>query len=99
MLQFDGMASRFREHVACLPASEGRAGRLRRYIFSQRYVHRSVLRCCVHLSVASGPVPDVMGFIPDIAHTARTNSKPIRLQRISAFLPPASCGVSSGGLL
>ena len=85
MLQLDVMRSRFRENVA---------HRVRRYR---------------KMDVASGPaclarekgrqVPDVAGFIPDIAHIARTNNKPIRLRRISAFLPPASCGVSSGAHL
>ncbi len=84
MLQLDVMPSRFRENVA---------HRLRRYI------HRSVLRRHIHVSVASGRVPDVTGFILDIAHIARTNNKPIRRRRISTFLPPASCGVSSGGPL
>jgi len=90
MLRFVGMASRFRERVP---------HRLRRYIFLQHYVHLSVLRCCVRLSVASGPVPDVMGFIPDIAHTASTN-KPIRLQRISAFLSPSKLrGIQRSSLM
>ena len=39
------------------------------------------------VSDVEGPVPDDTGFIPDIAHIARTNNKPIRLRRISAFLP------------
>ena len=50
-------------------------------------------------SVASGPVPDVEGLIPDIVYVAHTNKKPIRLRRISVFLPTASCGVSNEGLL
>ncbi len=33
---------------------------------------------------------DVTELIPDIAHIARTNNKPIRLRRISAFLSSAS---------
>jgi len=65
--------------------------------FRENVAHR--LRRYIHLFVASGPVPDVEGFIPDRAHVARTNNKSIRLRRISAFLPPASCGVSSGGPL
>ena len=65
------------------PFRENVAHRLRRY----------------KTSVASGPVPDVEGFIPDIVYVARTNNKPIRLRRISVFLPPASWGVSNEGLL
>ena len=47
------------------------------------------------MDVASQPVCDVTGSIPDIACLARTNDKPLRRRRISAFLPPASCGVST----
>ena len=65
------------------PFRENAAPRLRRY----------------ETSVASGPVPDVEGLIPDVVYVARTNNKPIRLQQISVFLPTASCGVSNGGLL
>ena len=49
-----------------------------------------------HMDVASQSVCDVTESIPDMA---RTNNKPLRRRRISAFLPPASCGVSSGGHL
>ena len=55
MLQLDVPPSWFRQNVA---------HRLRRYI------HLSVLQRYVHVSVASGPVPDVEGFVPDIAHIA-----------------------------
>ena len=63
---------------------------------SRRYTHS---RRHIPVSVASQPVCDVTESIPDIARMARTNNKPIRRRRISAFLPPASCGVSSGGPL
>ena len=62
--------------------------------FRENVAHK--LRRYIHLSVASGPVPDVAGSIPDIAHIARTNNKLIRLRRISAFLPQQAAWVSSG---
>ena len=65
--------------------------------FRENVAHR--VRRYRKMDVASGPVPDVTVVIPDIAHIARTNNKPIRLRRISAFLPPASWGVSSGEFL
>lgn len=57
------------------------------------------VRRYIHDSVASYPGSDAEGLAADRAHVARVNRKPIRLQRISAFLPPASCAVSSGGPL
>ena len=63
---------------------------------SRRYRNRDVPS---HMDVAAQPVCDVTESIPDIARIARTNNKPFRRRRISAFLPSASCGVSSGGPL
>ena len=56
------------------------------------------VRRSIHRFVTSEPASDVEGFIPDRAPVARTNNR-IHLRRISAFLPPASWGVSSGGFL
>jgi len=57
------------------------------------------VRRYIHLFVASELVSDVLAFILARTHVASTNNKLIRLQRIPAFLPAASCGVSSGALL
>ena len=57
------------------------------------------VRRYIHLFVASELVSDVEGFIPERTHVTNTDNKLIRLRRISAFLPPASWGVSSRGLL
>ncbi len=57
------------------------------------------VRRYIHLFVASELVSDVLAFILARTHVASTNDRLIRLRRISAFLPPASCGVSSGGFL
>ena len=57
------------------------------------------VRRYIHFFVASERVSDVKRFVPDRVHVARTNNKQVRLRRISAFLPPASWGVSSGGSL
>jgi len=48
------------------------------------------------LFVASELVSDVEVDNPERTHVASTNNKLIRLRRISAFLPPASWGVSTG---
>ena len=87
MLQLDGMPSRFNESVA---------HRLRRYIHLRRHIPVFV---AARTRKVRNLLPDVTASIPDIAHIARTNNKSFRLRRISAFLPPASCGVSSGGPL
>jgi len=55
------------------------------------------VRRYIHFFVASELVSEVEGFILAKTHVASTNNKLIRLRRISAFLPPASWGVSSGG--
>ncbi len=57
------------------------------------------VRRYIHFFVASELVSDVERFVPDRVHVAHTNNNQIRLRRISAFLPPASWGVSSGGSL
>jgi len=57
------------------------------------------VRRYIHLFVASELVSDVLGFILAKTHVASTNNKLIHLWRISAFLPPASWRVSSGGSL
>jgi len=85
MLQFDVALCRARDNVAHLSALVTRqAGKVRRYI---------------HFFVASELVSDVERFVPDRVHVARTNNKQFRLRRISAFLPPASFRVQSGGSL
>ena len=58
--------------------------------FRENGVHK--VRRYRKIDVASGPVSDVTVIILDIAHIARTNNKPIRLRRISAFLPPQQAG-------
>jgi len=65
--------------------------------YKENVAHR--LRRYIPLSVASGPVPDVEMPIPDIVHIASTTNNPIRLRLISAFHPPASCGMESGAVL
>ena len=90
MFQLDDMPPRFRENPGgCSSFYSGyytpQGHR------SRRYRNRDVPS---HMDVASQPVCDVTESIPDIA---RTNNKQIRRRRISAFLPPASCGVFSGG--
>jgi len=55
------------------------------------------VRRYIHLFVASKHLSDVERFVPDRVHVARTNNKQVRLWRISAFLPPASFRVQSGG--
>jgi hypothetical protein len=67
------------------------------YHIVSNVTHR--VRCYIHLFVASELVSDVEGFIPTRTHTASTNKRLIRLRRISAFLPPESWGISSGGSL
>ncbi len=57
------------------------------------------VRRYIHFFVASEFVSDVERFVPNRVHVARTNNKQVRLWRISAFLPPASFKVSSGGSL
>ena len=56
MMQFDGLPSRFRENVshACLRPKD------RQVSFDAASI-LAVLRCYVHVSVASEPVPDVTG--------------------------------------
>jgi len=56
--------------------------------------------------VASGFMPDVLDLVHDSkecipvrTYLTGTNNSQIRLRRISVFLPPASWGVSNGGLL
>ena len=49
--------------------------------------------------VASELVSDVEVFIPERTHVAGTINKLIRFRLISAFLPPASWEVSTGGPL
>ena len=53
----------------------------------------------INLFVALELVSNVLGFIPERTHVATTNNNLIRLRRISAFLPPASWRISSGGSL
>ncbi len=85
MLQLDVPRCRIGNNVAHLSASWTRqAGKVRRYI---------------HFFVASEHLSDVERFVPDRVHVARTNNKQVRLWRISAFLPPVSLRVSSGGSL
>jgi len=85
MLQFHAELCCIESNVAHLSACDhAQAGKVRRYI---------------HLFVASELVSDVEGVIPESTYAAGTNNKLIRLRRISAFLPPASWGVSTGGPL
>ena len=71
--------------------------------YRENVAHR--LRRYIPLSVAQRTLwvrdllPDVERSIPDIVHIANTTNKPIHLRLISAFFPPASCGVSSERLL
>jgi len=57
------------------------------------------VRRYIQLFVASEPISDVFGFILTRTHVASMNNKLTRIRRISAFLPPTSCGVSSEGFL
>ena len=98
MLQLDDMSPRFRENPGgCSSFYFGyytpQGQQVANPSGSRRYRNRDVAS---HMDVASQPVCDVAESIPDIA---RTNNKPLRCRRISAFLPPASCGVSGGGHL
>ena len=56
------------------------------------------VRRYIHSFVALDLVPNVKWLTPDIAYILRTNSRPIRLRRISTP-PPASWRVSSRGPL
>ena len=55
------------------------------------------VRRYINLFVASELVSDVEGVIPESTHVASMSNELICLRRISAFLPPARCGISSGG--
>ena len=57
------------------------------------------VRRYIHLFVASELVSDVGGGIPESTYVASTNNALTHLRRISAFLPLASWGISSGGSL
>jgi len=70
----------------CLSASEGRAS-----------VFLSASR--MRQAGARRQVSDVERFVSHRVHLARIRNNQVRLRRISAFLPQASWGVSSGGTL
>ncbi len=99
MLQFhvelccieSNVAHKVRRYIHLFVASEG-------VINTKRSITPPKELACPVEFYSTG-VSDVEGFIPERTHVASTDNKLIRLRRISAFLPPASWGVSSGGSL